>query len=364
MASIRPKNGQWVVDYRAAGKRLRPEFATKEEAQAFRRDLALRPLDQIIGFKPIKQTTIFVGCDHYFETVTKRPGRPDKNMNAEGKFLKELHDYLTGCRLIYLHEVELLHMENFQIQDSRRLKKCKHGENKIVDPNTVNRKFDFYHHVFERFRAWNFIRQSPMTEFKRLPTIEKPKKIWNEALVVEVFNKLPQWLADIYWFIAVTGCRTGAAAYLNFEDLNFTDRTINLRTRKGKGSKEKIYRAPMTQDLFNFFQEHMRKQAARRPVGGKDPVFTNVGGRRVTSKHLSTEMWRTLKHLGFKGFKLHGLRDTFCTLVTNSGGIQRAKLLAGHSDIKTTQIYYRESGEDLEKAVGVIPFKRREVTGR
>lgn len=362
MASIRPKNGKWTVDYRAAGKRFRPEFDTKEEAQKFKRALELRPLDQLIGFQPINQTTIYDGCNHYFEKVTKRAGRPAKSMNSEGKFLEELNNYLAGEKLVYLHEVELLHMEGFQIMDSRRLKKCKHGTGETVDPNTVNRKFDFYHHVFERFRSWNFIQKSPMTDFKRLPTIEKPKKMWNEQLVAKVFNEMPQWLADIYWFMAMTGCRAGAASALNFGDLNFNERTIDLRTRKGKGSKEKIYKSPMTQQLLEFFQEHMKIQSTRRQVGEKDPVFNNCSRQRVTAKHLSTEMWRTLHNLDLKGYKLHGLRDTFCTLVANSGGIHRAKLLAGHSDIKTTQIYYRESGADLENAAAVIPFKRKEVS--
>ena len=47
----------------------------------------------------------------------------------------------------------------------------------------------------------------------------------------------------------------------------------------------------------------------------------------------------------------HGLRHTFATIITNRFGVAQASLLLGHSDIKTTMIYYHGDTEVLKEAI-------------
>lgn len=310
--------------------------------------------------KPIKETTIFEASDYYFNNFVKKRVEK-KNVNQEGKFLRELHIYLSvDCGLKYVHDVELIHMLTFQTEDSKRKKKCKRGDGDTIDPSTINRKFDFYAGFFERCRKLKFVRESPMQDLERLARIQKIKKQWEPEQVRIVLNRASDWITDAYWFMGVTGCRPSTLSRISFGHIDYEIRQVNLTSRKGRGGNLKIYPAPMTKALEDFLREHTGKAAS---TGENDPVFVNASGNRITGHQLSNEMHRLIHICGFKGLNLKGLRDTFITMVANSAGIHRAKILAGHADIRTTQIYYREDQDDLIETANVIPFKRKEVAG-
>lgn len=58
---------------------------------------------------------------------------------------------------------------------------------------------------------------------------------------------------------------------------------------------------------------------------------------------------------GFQiGFRpCHGLRNLYLTtLISNGNDINTVRILAGHKDIGTTQIYFGEDEEAMKRAVG------------
>ena len=78
-----------------------------------------------------------------------------------------------------------------------------------------------------------------------------------------------------------------------------------------------------------------------------------------TFKIVSFEVVRNSSKLGFpEKYHFHCLRHTFITLLARKGvNIYDLKQLAGHSDIKTTELYMHNVTDDLRNAVNMLKYK-------
>ena len=62
-------------------------------------------------------------------------------------------------------------------------------------------------------------------------------------------------------------------------------------------------------------------------------------------------MTRSCERASVSVISFHGLRHTFATNIVNKHGIVKASKLLGHSDIKTTMMYYHADDETLFEAL-------------
>ncbi len=83
MACVKKRRGKWVVDYRIAGVRKVPSFDTRAEAEAFKRTLLLRPIDQITNYQEFKQVSVPEAVGRYLGQVT-----PTKALRTEDNVRK------------------------------------------------------------------------------------------------------------------------------------------------------------------------------------------------------------------------------------------------------------------------------------
>lgn len=102
------------------------------------------------------------------------------------------------------------------------------------------------------------------------------------------------------------------------------------------------------------------------------PLFRPVAKDRRTllRKHLDrSAIWEAVKRnarkaglapdrVGRRGISVHTLRKTAITNALENGApIQKVQQLAGHADIRTTQLYYRPSAKDSEEAARHIHIR-------
>jgi integrase/recombinase XerD len=93
-------------------------------------------------------------------------------------------------------------------------------------------------------------------------------------------------------------------------------------------------------------------------------------GKTLLRKHLPREViWRTVKkfarrvgidadRLEGRGVGVHALRKTALTNALENGApIEKVQQLAGHCDIRTTQLYYKPSAKDSEDAARHIQIR-------
>ncbi len=70
MACVSKRKNKWIVDYRLGPKRYTPSFSSKSEAEAFLRELRLRPIDKLVNFNRIEERTIESAAQDYLNAVT------------------------------------------------------------------------------------------------------------------------------------------------------------------------------------------------------------------------------------------------------------------------------------------------------
>ena len=105
------------------------------------------------------------------------------------------------------------------------------------------------------------------------------------------------------------------------------------------------------------------------PPSSGDGRNSNVDNRQCHSYLDRSAIWEVVKRnarkagldpdrVGRRGIGVHSLRKTAITNALENGApIQKVQQLAGHADIRTTQLYFRPSAKDSEDAARHIHIR-------
>lgn len=133
-----------------------------------------------------------------------------------------------------------------------------------------------------------------------------------------------------------------------------------IHVRAGKRGKERWVPIPadVYEDLTAWFRA--RQQVFPSPHGPlllSSPTFNSKqqnGWRPLTNRHLYNIVSEHTSEAGATGnaTRPHALRHRYCTFLARRGvPIETIRELAGHADIRTTQLYLKISDDQLERAV-------------
>ncbi len=163
----------------------------------------------------------------------------------------------------------------------------------------------------------------------------------------------------------MTGARLSEVVGLSLEQVNFPEKSI---TFYGKGSKERT--VPMIErveaalkEYLNNEKNYITKQIKKKQrieedktLRGRNPsvntgiVFLNRYGAPLTERGIQDIINKLMIRTGIyrKGLSVHKLRHTCFTLLHRSGvDILTIKRIAGHENIRTTEIYTHVNDKDL-----------------
>lgn len=146
------------------------------------------------------------------------------------------------------------------------------------------------------------------------------------------FNKLKTLL----YFLFCTGVRKAELLKLKREDINLMEYQVKIRIPT-KSKKERIVPFP-------------------KKLGKMLTQYFNLESEETNAFNLTTTKFeRIIKRLNeftTKHISPHTFRHSYAMHLVFSGiGIDRAQYLLGHSDIKTTQIYYRIDVKTIQKEI-------------
>jgi len=147
--------------------------------------------------------------------------------------------------------------------------------------------------------------------------------------------------------LARTGLRCGEAVALQWDDLDFHGRFIDVRRTFSHGrlttpKSGKGRRVDMSQQLTETLKALLveRKKEALRQGWGEVPprVFLSPEGARLDASHFYNRIWRKLlAKAGLRHIRIHDLRHTFASLlIQNSESLAYVKEQLGHSSIQIT----------------------------
>lgn len=158
-------------------------------------------------------------------------------------------------------------------------------------------------------------------------------------------------------FLLSTGARTGEAAALTWEDIDYTENVVHIRrtwtyTETGERvtgapkSAAGVRDIPLTENTKEVLKRQRGKVGSNIiPMGG-NLIFTTNYGKAIESQQVNRAIKAALDRMTEKGqeigrFTAHALRDTFATRYIEQGGTpQTLKTILGHTSLAMTMDLY------------------------
>lgn len=210
--------------------------------------------------------------------------------------------------------------------------------------------------AFKKAKEWKYIHENPFDKIK-LPKIDKPLPSFiNQEqfeLLLKQINK--QDLRDIYSLLFHTGLRVSEALNLNWEDIDFKEKTLKVCNKIDFTTKNKKERSiPLNDTIYRMLLSRINSQKIFTIK--KNYVFTKLVDIKYSPEYVSKSFKKAIRKAQLnERIHLHSLRHSFCSnLVSKGVSLYIVKELAGHENITTTQIYSHLQSETLRDAVNLL----------
>lgn len=136
-----------------------------------------------------------------------------------------------------------------------------------------------------------------------------------------------------------TGCRIGELLALNITDFDADRQQITIR--RAKGNRPRIL--PVSEEWAQAVQMYLRV----RPACASPLLFISRNGTPLLVSAFGGQFKRYLRFGGQEGWTLHGLRHYAVSIMSDLGGWEAARVMAGHSSVSITQQYVHQRAEQL-----------------
>jgi site-specific recombinase XerD len=237
-----------------------------------------------------------------------------------------------------------------------------------MSPARTNRIRSCIARVYSFAIEWQYARQNPVLLVKCQEEALSDFRYWSE----EDTNRFLTWTHEkqrqsflLYHFLYETGVRISEAIGLQWDCVNLTNGTIEIRrsycrimkriesSTKGKKKRVLGINSSLKETLITLYNQ-------RR----SEFVFSKENGQPICYAFSRNRFVREQKAVGVSEIGLHDLRHTFASHFVMSGGsIYDLKDLLGHSDIKTTEIYAHLAPNHLISKASVVQFQLPKVAG-
>jgi integrase len=164
----------------------------------------------------------------------------------------------------------------------------------------------------------------------------------------------------------ITGCRVSAvvAACVGHLETDGVEHYLNVTEKRGKKRRKILL------DAARAVKEYLLRGGIEGEREG--PLFRPVSadGSKLIRRHLDRKTpWRLVKRycklagieaerLGARGIGIHSIRKTAINdAIRNGASMHEVREFAGHSDIRTTELYFMRKEEDGELAARRIQIR-------
>jgi len=190
-------------------------------------------------------------------------------------------------------------------------------------------------------------------EGRKLPDAPTPEE------VAAMLTHSTGWLRVAVALAAYAGLRCGEVRALEVQDVDLAANVLRVRRAFSenevltpKSGHERI--VPIAAELRGILVEAVRAKLPRARV------VLNERGHTRTRQAVVTALKRVQQRYELRARSFHSLRHSFCSaLVRGGASVEAVRLLAGHSDLATTQRYVHASAGDLTLAIAKLGVTSR-----
>ncbi len=343
MATLRNKSGNYFIDYRLNGRRVRKNVGrSKKIAELALKDLEVKIARHELGFE--RKDHPFNKLIEDFKTYCKTnlaPGTIKRYFsivdNFERFLLKE-----------YPHLEKLTHFKPKVFEDFKAFRKTDGAENR-----TVNHEMIVVRMMFRLAVQWGFVKENPTDGVSKLRV---PKKVAPKFLTKEqctaLLDACDEWLHPIIFTFLNTGMRKSELENLHWSDVDFNRKKVKISVKDDWTPKTNEREIPINKDLYEVLLTQ------KKNANGSPFVFPAEKGKKIHKNRLLKRFKTLSKWLEFgEADTIHSLRHTFAShLVMKGVDLTTIKTLMGHSDIETTMIYSHLTEKHVDDAVERLSF--------
>jgi len=256
-------------------------------------------------------------------------------------FKRSLDNLIAINGNIMVNYLQNLHIEKYKAD---RLMKG-------ASRTTVNMEFRALRSMFNTGITLRLVEKNPCVGVKKLSVPEKEILAFTEKEIDEILNQIKEEpLRAIVQTALYTGCRINEILNLQWRDIDLDNRILTILNKPNFQTKTgRIRSLPISEKLFHVFDSITDQE-------NMNYVFVNTANRKLNKDHISKLFKKYLRDLNYnERYHFHCLRHTFITQLARKGvNIYNIKYLAGHFDIKTTELYMHQFTDDLKKAINLI----------
>jgi len=205
---------------------------------------------------------------------------------------------------------------------------------------------------------------------KSVPVKDKKPKLTEKDMRKLIKHSKNNMDTFIFVFAMFTGLRQGELVALTYKDLESemmtVSKTVGYLPFEGKykyvvssaKTKKSVRQVPLLKKLIPLLAKHIKAERDKHaklavPFTGDSPVFSSANCGYMNGRNLRRKLSATYKKLNIEPTTFHGLRHTFCSMLSKNGvNLKTASELMGHSNINTTLRIYTHIQED-EKIQGI-----------
>lgn len=211
---------------------------------------------------------------------------------------------------------------------------------KKVQNSTVNREMNLLTSIFEQAkREWHWISNNPVRDVSRPPQPKHRDRIFTDDEITRICAALgypckqillkQHIIAVAFLFAIETAMRREEITGLEWDRLDLVNRVATLPITKN-GDARKVPLSTKAVDLLNGMK------GFKKPFDVDKDVLTSLFRRACTIA-------------GVDGVRFHDARHSGCTrLAKKLNHLELARMI-GHRDLRSLQIYYNETAEELAK---------------
>ncbi|WFS63045.1 site-specific integrase [Pseudodesulfovibrio thermohalotolerans] len=317
------KNGNtvWMAQVKIDGKKIRRQFTRKDDAKKWevdQKELAKLPPE------PETHTTSYLEwANCYLDFAVKySPKTYSEKRTAFKRLLKtvdpqdDVHTFKKMDALKYL----------------QRIYKQRTGYAANKERKNMAAAWNFGIKYLEGFPAVNpFLAVEKFPEQRQERYVPPQKDFWTTLNVAEGQNRV------MLLTLLHTAARRGELYRLQWKDVDFSRKRIQLGTKKRQDSSMEYEWLPMTDELYEVLLAH-RQNAVN------EWVFTQQGGRFAGKPYMENRGFpqKLCKKAGVKPFGCHGVRHLTASILANNNVPMIAiQQILRHKKLATTERYVR-----------------------
>ena len=259
-------------------------------------------------------------------------------------------NYSPGTYSLYKLSFNLLEKiisnKSLKLITARDIERFKQVRLKEVSPITINIQFRTLKAAFNKALRLGLVEKNPFLSSESIKIPRKQPEYISKEDFRKLLDSIPENdLKTIVIFAVLTMMRLSEIVNLEYQDLDFTRRLINVRNKQNfriKNSQPRVL--PMSNEVYYLLKNIEEKS---------NFVFTNKEGKQLLTRSISRKFKKYVLTSNLsKKIHFHSLRHTGATwLINENVHLYDVQQILGHSSPSVTQIYAHLSSENLRKSI-------------